>query len=71
MKHTENNSAAPQPVHPYYPTSKLVIEVRAFDHPISIRWGYNSQPETEEKGLSDLYRPQEARLNPCDFVVGK
>lgn len=71
MKHNENNSAAPQPVHPYYQTSKLVIDVRVFGHPVSIWWGSNSQSETEEKGLSDLYGPQGAKLNPCDFVIGK
>lgn len=71
MNHNENNSAAPQPVHLYYQTSKLVIDVRVFDYPNSIWWGCNSQPEAEEKGLSDLYRPQGARLKPCDSVVGK
>lgn len=71
MKHNENNSAALQPVHPHYQASKLVIDVSVFAHPLSVWWGCNSQPETEEKGLSDLYRPQGAKLNPCDSVVGK
>ncbi|EPY74036.1 hypothetical protein CB1_002337006 [Camelus ferus] len=35
MKHNENKNAAPQPAHPYYQTSKLLIDVGVFDHPIS------------------------------------
>ena len=48
-----------------------MLAVSVFDYPNSVWWGCNSQLEAKEKGLSDLYRPQGAKLKPCDSVVGK